>query len=289
MNSTSDILSNADRVGIATTASAFGTSGWRKPVGTAFRLSGMGWLLVAILGQLLFAGYVVAFYGRAALAGRFEDWDRGLPHGFVPGELWGNLVVASHLLFTVAVVLAAAVQLLPVVRRRWPHVHRWNGRMYLASAAILSLGGLFMMLTRGAVGDVAQQSGIAINGVLILVCAAFVYRHARARRFDLHRRWALRLFLLVSGVWFFRIGLMFWVVVNQGPVGFDPTSFTGPTLVALAFGQYLLPLALLELYFRAQNAGVVGQLAMTAILVVAMLGTAGGIAAAWFGMWLPRL
>jgi len=115
-------------------------------------------------------------------------------------------------------------------------------------------------------------------------------RHAMDRRFALHRRWALRLFLAVSGVWFFRIGLTFWILLNQGPAGFDPETFTGPALTTLAFAQYLLPLAVLQLYFHAQDrGGSRGRTAMAASLFAATLLTAAGIFAASMMLWLPHL
>lgn len=61
------------------------------------------------------------------------------------------------------------------------------------------------------------------------------------RRFDSHRRWALRLFLVVGGVWFFGIGLLASIVANQCPVGFNPNPFSGPFLSVLSFAQFLLP------------------------------------------------
>jgi hypothetical protein len=153
----------------------------------------------------------------------------------------------------------------------------------------MSVGGLVMVAMHGGIGDRSQHVAISINAVLIMVCAAMALRHALARRIDLHRRWALRLFLAVSGVWFFRVGLMFWIVVNQGPVGFDPESFTGPFLTFLAFAQYLLPLAVLQLYFHVQSRSAGARLAMAAGLGALTLMTAAGIAAASMIMWLPRL
>ena len=154
----------------------------------------------------------------------------------------------------------------------------------------MSVGGLIMVWTRGSVGDMSQHIAISINALLIMIFAGMTLRHALARRIDLHRRWALRLYLAVSGVWFFRIGLMFWIVLNQGPVGFDAKSFQGPFLTFLAFAQYLLPLAVLQLYFLAQDrAGARGRIVMALGLVVLTLMTAVGIGAATMIMWLPRL
>jgi hypothetical protein len=78
-------------------------------------------------------------------------------------------------------------------------------------------------------------------------------------------------------------------VANQGPAGFDPETFTGPALTAIAFLSWGLPLAVLQLYFRAQRAGARGRLAMAGGLGVATLFTAAGIAAASMLLWLPKL
>ena len=259
--------------------------------GRLLRVVSAIWLGVAFAGQLVFAVYVIALYGGGLAAGQPQRWNAATPRGHVPGEPWGNLVFGSHVAFTVVVVLGGLIQLLPVLRRHAPRLHRWNGRLYLASAVVLAVGGVLMMLTRGTVGSFWQQAGTALNGAVILVFAAFAWRHARARRFAHHRRWALRLFMAVSGVWFFRVGLMAWLLANQAPVGFDPETFTGPFLVALAYAQFLLPLVVLELVFRAQAPGAAVWLqAATAGLVTALtLLTALGIAGATAMMWWPHL
>ncbi|KRE89722.1 hypothetical protein ASG87_04695 [Frateuria sp. Soil773] len=257
----------------------------------ALRLAAAAWLGVALLGQLLFVVYVVGFYGRAAALGRPETWNRVLQHGYVAGETVFNLVLAVHLLFAVAIILGGALQLIPRVRRRAPAFHRWNGRAYLLAAAVLGIGGLAMVWIRGdVVGDLSQHLGISLNALLMLGFAAIAWRHARAGRLDRHRRWALRLFLAVNGVWFFRIGLMFWIVANQGPAGFDPKTFSGPFLTFLSFAQYAVPLGVLELYFLAQRRGTPrGQLAMAAGLGLLTLATLIGTGAAFAALWLPHL
>jgi uncharacterized membrane protein len=255
----------------------------------ALAASAQAWFVVAVLGQLAFLVYVVGFYGGAALRGAPADWNQVLTHGWIAGDLAGNLVVAGHLLFAAVVVAGGLVQLLPQVRQRVPALHRWNGRAYVVSAMTVAIAGLVMVWTRGAPGAPIQDVAINVNALLILGFAWQAYRHARARRLDVHRRWALRLFLAVGGVWFFRLMLPLWIVINQGPVGFDPERFQGPALTTIAFLSYLLPLALLELYFRARSASAGARLATAGGLGVATLLTAAGVGAAALIHWLPRL
>jgi hypothetical protein len=264
-----------------------GRADWSR---SALHWAAAAWVAVALAGQLVFAGYVVLYYGRSALAGRPQDWNHNLAVGYVPGDAVGNAMLAAHLAAAVLVMLAGALQLLPWVRRRWPAWHRWSGRTFMVAACLGAAGGLYMTATRPVIGDASQHIAVSVNGLLVLLCAALAWYHAAARRIDIHRRWALRLYLLVNGVWFFRIGLMLWLLVNHGPVGFDPKTFTGPFITILSCAQFLLPLAVLELYLRAQASGsAAARAAVAAGLGLATLATAAGSVGAFLGMWLPRL
>ena len=248
------------------------------------------WFAVALTGQVLFALYVLLLYGAALLRGQAERWNAVTPRGYVPGDSLGNLIFGAHVLFTVVVVFGALVQLTPALRRHAPALHRWNGRVYLLSAVVLAVGGIVLLTTRGTVGGLWQQLGTALNGVVVIACAAMAWHHARGRRFDVHRRWALRLFMVVSGVWFFRVGLMAWLLSWRAPVGFDAKSFSGPFLTTLAFAQFLLPLAMLELVWRVQASRDRRLHIATAGLVFMLTAlTALGIVGASLMMWWPKL
>jgi hypothetical protein len=242
------------------------------------------------LGQLIFAMHIAGFYGRPALAGRPELWNKILPHGYVSGEPFLNLVLGVHLLFAAVITVGGLLQLVPIIRSKAPGFHRWTGRTYLVAAALMAVDGLILLWVRGAVGDFSQHIAISFNALLILYCAAMAGRYALARRIDLHRRWALRLFLAVSGVWFFRVGLMFWIIVNQGPVGFDENTFTGPALTILGVVAYLLPQGVVQLYFRAQQGeGSHMRYAVAGGLTLLTLMIAVGVVAATAILWLPNM
>ena len=171
-----------------------------------------------------------------------------------------------------------------------PRVHHWIGRGYIASAVVMSVSGLYLSWFRDGVGSVVMKTGGSLNALLILLCAAMAVRYAMARKLDAHRRWALRLFLVVSGVWFFRLGLMSWLIVNGGPAGFDPGTFRGPFLNVLSYSQTLVPLTVLEFYLRAQaHSGSGAKFAVASGILVCTGVTALGIVGVTMMMWLPRL
>jgi hypothetical protein len=256
----------------------------------ALKAAATSWFVVAALGQAMFAFYAIGAYGRANVLGRFEQWNKVLPrgHGYIAGDTPGNLALGLHLSLVAVVMLGGPLQVIPALRARWPAFHRWTGRLYLASVLIMSVGGLFLNLTREPIGTATQNVATRINAVLILVFAAMALHHARARRIDAHRRWALRLFLAASGVWFIRIGWWLWVVVAKG-LGHDPNGVDG-LFTVMNFGQFLAPLGVLELYMRARDrGGPRRRFAMAATLAALTLATAAGVVAVTMQRWLPRI
>jgi hypothetical protein len=256
----------------------------------ALKAAARFWFAVVLTGQFIFAFSVASFYGMTALRGNLPAWNKVLAQGYVPGDTVGITALAAHLLLAAAVMFAGSLQLIPQIRARYPVFHRWNGRMYVIAAFIMGVTGLYLLSGGKVVGDALQHAAIAINAVLIMICAVMAWRYALARDFRTHRRWALRLFIVVGGVWFFRIGLMFWLSINQGPAGFDSARFVGPFITFLAFAQYLIPLAVLELYLRAQErAGAPARIAMAAGLSILTVAMGVGIVAATMGLWVPKV
>lgn len=247
------------------------------------------WFLVTIAGQLVFAFAVASFYGRGVVSGDLEMWNRFTARGHIAGDAPGNAAVAMHLASAVLILLAGALQFVPQFRTRFPAVHRWSGRTYILSAFALSLAGVYMHWFRGPFGDLPQHIGGTLNAVLIWLSAAMALRYAMARNFRVHRRWALRLFLLVSASWFFRVTFFLWIAV-VGPYGFDPATFTGPFLTIMTYAQYLVPLALLELYFFVrEHPGTTRRLAMAGTLLVLTLGISAGTLVTTAANWLPSI
>ena len=246
------------------------------------------WFVVTLISQLIFAFAVASFYGLTALRGDYHGWK--FTNGFVPGVTKGNWAVVLHVSSAVVVMLAGAVQLVPQVRKRYPAFHRWDGRIYMLTAVALSIAGLYMTWIRGSVGDISQHLGSTLNAVLIWLCAAMALRYALARDFKTHRRWALRLYLVVSASLFIRAGLFLSLFLNHGPFGFDPTTFRGPFLTFLSFAQCLVPLAVLEVYLRAQDRpGALRRLAMAGVLFVLTLVMGAGLFVVAMAQWVPQV
>jgi uncharacterized membrane protein len=255
---------------------------------TALTAAARFWFAVTVVGQLVFAFTVASFYALTALRGDYHKWN--FTNGYVPGFSMGNTAVVMHVASAAFVMLAGAVQLVPQIRNRFPVFHRWNGRVYMLTAVTLSVAGLYMTWIRGSVGDLSVHLGSTLNAILIWLCGGMALRYALARDFRTHRRWALRFFLVVSASWFFRIGFFLSFLINKGPFGFDPSTFRGPFLTFMSFAEFLIPLAVLEVYLRAQDRpGALRRMATAGMLFVLTLVMGAGLFAVAMAQWVPQV
>jgi hypothetical protein len=260
------------------------------PADAALNTSARLWWLTTALGQWIFMAYIVSFYGPLLLQSGITGLKEAhLANGYMPGDTAGNAALAGHLMFAVIIMGGGPLQLVPQIRARWPAFHRWLGRTYMFTAVASAIVGLYLILTRPLFGSLVNNIGTSLDGVLIIVFAAIALRYAIARDIHTHRRWALRLFMVVSAVWFIRIGFRVWNFLTGG-IGIDSESFSGPFVYFWHFGQYLLPLAVLELYFRARdsaNAHARYAMAMGLFALTVLMGI--GITLVTLNSWLPRI
>jgi len=249
------------------------------------------WFLTALLGQWAFLHYIAAFYDAATLRGDFAAWSKNalLLKGYIAGDTAGNLAFAVHVLLAAIVTFGGALQLVPQLRARFISVHRWNGRLFLVTAIAGALSGLYMIWVRGSRANFTAGLATSIDAVLIVAFAVCAWRAACAREICVHRRWALRTFIAANAVWFQRIGIFGWTNFHQAPVGMTG-HFDGWFDLSWAFGCYLLPLAVLELYLRVQDtAGPRGRYAMAGCIFFLTDIMGFGIFSAYMHVWLPFL
>ncbi|MGX1588852.1 DUF2306 domain-containing protein [Brevundimonas diminuta] len=253
------------------------------------RRSGVIWFGVAAIGQAAFLWMILAHFGRRTLIGDFAGWnDKPLIKGYAPGDDVGNVMFAIHVLLAAVVTLGGLMQLIPALRRRASAFHRWNGRVFLITAVVMAVGGLWLTWGRETYLSLISAVAVSLDGALILIFAALAWRTAVQRDFEAHRRWAMRAFLAVNGVWFLRVGLMAWAIATGG-LGMNKT-LSGPADVVLQFGAYLIPLALFEAYWRAGRSARRGLQRLTVVAMgLAAAVTALGVFGAVVFMWGPYM
>lgn len=254
------------------------------------RRSAITWFVVAAVGQAAFVWMILAHYGLTTLAGDYARWNtKPLIKGYVPGDTAGNFMFAVHVLLAALVTTGGILQLLPAIRRRAPAVHRWVGRMFFFVGIVMAFSGLWLTWVRHTYLSLISAVAVSVDGMLILTCTAAAWTFARRRNFAAHRRWALRAFLVVNGVWFLRVAIMAWVLISDGGIGMND-SLSGPADIVIQFGAYLVPLAVLEVYFRAQGRQTRPKRVVSAgLLFLSAAFTAIGASGAIAFMWWPYM
>lgn len=250
--------------------------------------AGAVWFMAALSGQAIFAVYILVTYGGSAASGNLASWNDILFNGLIEGDLLGNLLVMMHLALAFIITASGPLQLIPALRNRARSFHRWNGRVYILVALLISSGAIILGLGRPAFGGWPNMVLQGFNGAVIFVCALIAWNTARRRDFVSHRRWATRLFLAASGVWFLRVMMMAWAIPTGG-AGLG-SELDGPMGRAAMLGQTVIPLAVYQLYlFAEQSRSDAARYAVAGLVFILTLVMAGGILGVTMGMWLPRI
>lgn len=224
------------------------------------------WASSAIFGIYILVAYVGAFANRDLAL-----WNTVLPGLYETSTPRATAAIGIHFVAGGVILVLGFIQLIDRIRHSYPVIHRALGRIYVMASLIAGLGGLGFILAKGTVGGRVMDAGFGLYGVLMVVCAVQTYRHARHRRIEVHRQWALRLFALAIGSWLYRMDYGFWFVLADG-VGHTDT-FSGPFDNLMAFAFYLPNLVVVEAVLHARPA--LASITSRRVALGALIGSSG--------------
>jgi len=252
------------------------------------------WSAVALVGTTwisagIFGAYIVAFYAGSAFNGSADLWNEILPGLHDAAAPAATAAIALHFVAGGILLMLGPVQLLGSVRRRMPRLHRWTGRLYVFAAMSAGLGGLAFIGLKGTIGGPAMNAGFALYGALVTLAAFQAFAQARARCFEQHRAWAIRLFALTVGSWLYRMEYALWFLA-VGELG-HTDNFSGWFDAVMAFFFYLPNLAVAELFIRSRERSLRGAGAATAVVVLLAATAFVAVATVFFTtrMWGPGM
>lgn len=222
----------------------------RPPRPVALRWASVALVLTVWLSLTLFGVYILAYYAGAVGRSDLPAWNAVLPRLYENATPAATVAIGLHFFAGGVILVLGCVQLIAPLRARYPAVHRGLGRVYVVAAGLAGIGGLGFILAKGTVGGPVMSAGFGLYGVLMVVCAFQTYRHARARRIERHRAWALRLFALALGSWLYRMDYGFWLLLF-GAVG-HTEDFHGPFDQVMSFLFYLPNLVVVEAFLRGR-------------------------------------
>jgi hypothetical protein len=232
---------------------------------SSIALAGVVWISSAIFGV-----YILAFFGGAIPAGTLEEWNQSLPNLYSASTPAASAGIGAHFFAGAVLLLLGPVQLIGEIRAKAPAVHRWIGRVYAFAAFAAGVGGLVFILARGTVGGWMMSVAFATYGALMVLAAVQAVRHAMARRIDIHRAWAIRLFALAIGSWLYRICYgLFFAIMGPEDAG-HTTAFDGWFDYVMDWAFFVPPLIVAEMFIRARrsNASTATRIGATAALTL---------------------
>ncbi len=166
-----------------------------------------GWwlLLFLCLGVSVYAlGYVVL--GERIYPAEFAESFRARPWGIYPHAFFGMIALAL-----------GPFQFLGAGRLHRPRFHRMTGRVYLSSAMLTGLAGLYMSIY--SFGGWVTHLGFGLLAAGLLLSSTMAWSRVRRGDFAGHRAWVIRGFALL----FSAVTLRAWLpmlVIGLG--AFDP-------------------------------------------------------------------
>ena len=186
----------------------------------------------------------------------FDPADSKIPAN--PQYPWHYPVLVVHVLCGTVAIVTCCLQVWPVLRQRYPKVHRVSGRLYVA-AGVLPGGLAGLAVAYASPSGLSMQMSTMTTSVLWIGTAVVGLRMARQGRIADHRRWMVRSFALTMSIVVSRV---LGVVYDHTILPVPGAGADIPTLIA--WGQeraglaswpgWILPLLVVEWWLVEREA-----------------------------------
>ncbi|MEV8636718.1 DUF2306 domain-containing protein [Streptosporangium sp. NPDC051023] len=175
---------------------------WRRP-----------WMIPLVILVAVFLTYIWGPYIGLDPSTATVHLVRSIPLHYV--------LVVTHILTATIAMVTACLQVWPLIRRRYPAVHRISGRFFVFAGAVpTSIVAIVLMRIRNTRDGGIQvgSAGLYITAALWLVITLVGYRMGRQRRWAEHRRWMTYSFALSL------------TNIYSRPIGIYVSSFPGANM-----------------------------------------------------------
>jgi uncharacterized membrane protein len=219
-----------------------------KPRPAAIRTLWVLTLLLSLIGVAIVIRRAVNLFVPSPATAGFSG-RTGLDVGFAKYRLLTMVHIFPGLLFMVL----GPLQFVQRLRSRRPRLHRWTGRVVIASGMIVGASAL-VMSPQMAIGGANETVATMFFATVFLFALAKAYVSIRQGRFALHREWMIRAFAIGLAVATIRpiVGVFFATsrITHLTPHDFFGTAFwlgfTIHLIAAEAWINYTRPKLLAE-------------------------------------------
>lgn len=168
-------------------------------------------------------------------------------------------ITLTHILPGMLFMVLGPLQFIPGLRARHAKFHRWCGRIFLISSAVIGVTGL-IMASGDTIGGLDEKTAIFLFGTFFLVALGKALWHAMHREFAEHREWMIRGYAVGLAVATVRpiMGMFFASAVVRGQVP-QPSEFFG----AAFWIGFTLQTIVAEIWIRYTRNPLVGRRSIT--------------------------
>src|SRR5713101_43710 len=167
----------------------------------------------------------------------------------------------AHILPGMLFMILGPLQFVRGLRSKYPRVHRWCGRIFLTTSAVIGISGLTLAFGK-TIGGVDEKAAIILFGSFFLIALAKGLWHALRREFAEHREWMIRGYAIGLAVATVRpIMGTFFAAAMIGGHRPDPHEFFG---TAFWIG-FTLQMIAAEIWINYTRRGATAQMAMASV------------------------
>jgi uncharacterized membrane protein len=151
-------------------------------------------LLLVLIGITIVVRRTLHLFAPSPAPSNFPEAAM-LDTGFAAQRLLTMVHIIPGLLFF----LLAPLQFVRTLRTRRPRLHRWMGRVVLASGIIIGVTAL-VMSPQMAIGGVSESAATMFFAIVFLYSLVKAFLSIRRRKVALHREWMIRAFAIAFAV-----------------------------------------------------------------------------------------
>jgi len=206
---------------------------------------------ILLLVLALNTGWFVLYSGDLGLRGLLSEVPGEVSRVFLDAAVVANVGIALHMIAGAVLTFGAPLQTLPIVRRRWPGLHRRFGYVLFVLAIATGLGGFVYITLNSTIGGWWMSLWFAIYGAAMIWTAVNTIYFALAKDQRRHFAWAVRLVVLAVGSWIYRVHYGIWYAATGGIGSND--AFTGLFDQIQVFAFFVPYLLIAEFFLRRRN------------------------------------
>lgn len=207
------------------------------------------WATALILLYYLMSGFIRHSAGLG-IAGLIRDLSERSPF-YAPDAPVVTFIMFLHMVTGALLTIFAPLQLITPLRKKWPRMHRWSGRLMVGFGVFTAFGATVYAVLRSTTGGLFMDISSSVYGILMIWAAVQTYRYGARKQWVVHRRWGIRFSVLVIASWLYRVHYVIWDQLTGGL--WTTPDMTGPFDKFQAWAFYLSYLLLAEAYFYLET------------------------------------